>query len=418
MTPTSRRDILALGAAAGMGAFATRASAASFGNPDEPPQGIINTQANPRSAVDPGPQNRTLAGQFPNGFTPPATDIGDLPLFWASFNDAPRRIQDGGWARQVTQSDFAVSTSISGVNMRLNAGGVRELHWHQAAEWGFMSYGNCRVTVLDPQGRAYVADVSEGDLWYFPVGYPHSLQGLGPDGCEFILAFDNGAQSEFNTLLVTDWISRTPPDVLAANFGVPAETFSKIFTHDLWIFQSSVPGPLAADQEAVKSPNGSPPNPFTYQLSRGPIARQTKGGMAQIVDSSNFKVSTTIAAALVTVHPGGMREMHWHPNADEWQYYVKGSAQMTVFNTGPRAVTNNFNAGDIGYVRANYGHYVKNVGDTDLVFLAIFKTASYQDISLSDWLTHTPPAMVAAHFNLTPEDIAKFPNNTPVVMPA
>ena len=73
--------------------------------------------------------------------------------------------------------------------------------------------------------------------------------------------------------------------------------------------------------------------------------------MVQIADSHNFKASTNIAAALVTVHPGGMREMHWHPNADEWQYYVKGSAQMTVFNTGPAAVTNNFNQGDIGYVK-------------------------------------------------------------------
>jgi oxalate decarboxylase len=102
-----------------------------------------------------------------------------------------------------------------------------------------------------------------------------------------------------------------------------------------------VPGPLAADQDAVKNPNGSPPNPFTYSLAGGPIARQTKGGMVQIADSHNFKASTTVAAALVTVHPGGLREMHWHPNADEWQYYVKGSAQMTVFDTGPKAVTNN-----------------------------------------------------------------------------
>jgi oxalate decarboxylase len=415
--PASRRQVFTAGAAVGIGLFATRAGAGNFGNPDEPPQGIVNTQGNPRGAVDPGPQNPTLSGQFPKAFIPPATDVGDLPLFWASFNNAPRRIQDGGWARQVTQADFQISDSISGVNMRLNAGGVRELHWHQAAEWAFMTYGNCRVTAMDPQGRAYVADVTEGDLWNFPAGYPHSLQGLGPDGCEFLLAFDNGKQSEFNTLLVTDWLAHTPPDVLAANFGVPAETFSKIFTHDLWIFQSSVPGPLAADQEAVKSPNGPPPNPFIYSLSRGPIAKQTKGGMAQIADSHNFKASTTIAAALVTVHPGGMREMHWHPNADEWQYYVKGSAQMTVFNTGPKAVTNNFNPGDIGYVPANFGHYVKNVGDTDLVFLEIFKTDTYQDISLSDWLTHTPPAMVAAHFNLSPQDIAKFPNNSPVVVP-
>ena len=90
---------------------------------------------------------------------------------------------------------------------------------------------------------------------------------------------------------------------------------------------------------------------------------------------------------------------------------------MTVFNTGPSAVTNNFNAGDICYVKANYGHYVKNVGDTDLVFLAIFKTDTYQDFSLSDWLTHTPPALVAAHFNLSLQDVAKFPNDAPVVMP-
>ena len=413
----SRRSILATGAAVGAAGIASATFAATPGNPDEPPQGAVNAQRNPSGIVDPGPQNPTLSGQFPQAFSPPATDVGDLPQFWASFNNAPRRIQDGGWARQVTQSDFQISEEISGVNMRLDAGGIRELHWHQAAEWAYMSYGNCRVTVLDPAGRAYVADVKEGDLWYFPVGYPHSLQGLGPDGCEFILAFDSGKQSEYNTLLVTDWVAHTPLDVLAENFGVPAETFGKIFTHDLWIFQGAVPGPLAADQDAIKNPSGPPPNPFTYSLAGGPVARQTKGGMVQIADSHNFKVATTVASALVTVRPGGMREMHWHPNADEWQYYVKGSAQMTVFNTGPSAVTNNFNPGDIGYVKRNFGHYVKNVGDTDLVFLEVFKSDTFQDVSLSDWLTHTPPALVAAHFNISPEDIAKFPNNRPDVVP-
>ncbi|HEX3347995.1 MAG TPA: cupin domain-containing protein, partial [Acetobacteraceae bacterium] len=333
MDEPSRRNILTLGTAAGLAGLASPVLAASFGNPDEPPQGVVNAQQNPRGVVDPGPQNPAITGQFPAAYTPPPTDVGDLPQFWASFNNAPRRIQNGGWARQVTQPDFQIAEQISGVNMRLDAGGIRELHWHQAAEWAFMSYGNCRITVLDPSGRPYVADVKEGDLWYFPAGYPHSLQGLGPDGCEFILAFDDGKQSEFSTLLVTDWIARTPPDILAENFGVPAETFSKIFTHNLWIFQGSVPGPLAADQDAVKSANGPPPNPFTYSLGSGPIARQTKGGTVQIADSHNFKASTTVAVAMVTVHPGGMREMHWHPNADEWQYYVKGSAQMTVFNT-------------------------------------------------------------------------------------
>ena len=60
-----------------------------------------------------------------------------------------------------------------------------------------------------------------------------------------------------------------------------------------------------------------------------------------------------------TVPPGAMREMHWHPNADEWQYYIKGKARMGVFNTGPHVLTMDFNPGDIGYVPRNYGHYVQ-----------------------------------------------------------
>src|SRR5947209_17418303 len=204
----SRRKILAA-TAAGAATAAPTVRGASFGNPDEPPQGAINAR-NPASITDPGPQNPTLANQFPSAVSPPPTDVGGMPMDWASFNNAPRRIQNGGWARQVTQADFAISETISGVNMRLTAGGIRELHWHLAAEWAFMTYGNCRITVLDPQGRPYVADVKEGDLWYFPAGYPHSLQGLGPDGCEFIICFDDGHASEFNTLLVTDWFAHTP----------------------------------------------------------------------------------------------------------------------------------------------------------------------------------------------------------------
>src|ERR1700719_747634 len=299
----SRRDVLATAAAGA--AMTTAAAAGTFGNPDEPPQGAINAK-NKASVTDPGPQNPAIRDQFPSAFSPPPTDVGSIPQIWASFNNAPRRVQDGGWARQVTQADFPISTTIAGVNMRLAAGGIRELHWHQAAEWAFMTYGNCRVTVLDPQGRAYVADVKEGDIWYFPAGYPHSLQGLGPDGCEFVICFDNGAASEFNTLLVTDWFAHTPPAVLAENFGVPADTFANIPLHDLWIYQGKVPGDLASVRTAMTGNLEAPPEPFTFSLTSAPYTTQTKSGTLQLADSGNFKVSTTIAAVLQTVRPGGL----------------------------------------------------------------------------------------------------------------
>jgi oxalate decarboxylase len=417
MGPVSRRNLLAATAASGMATAAVTARAATFGNPDEPPQGAINTKNNPASAADPGPQNPVITSQFPGAFSPPPTNVGSMPMFWASFNNAPRRIQDGGWARQVTQADFAISESISGVNMRLTRGGIREMHWHLAAEWAYVTYGVARITTIDDQGRANVEDIGEGGLWYFPSGLPHSLQGVGDDGCEFILCFDDGHATEYNTLLLSQWMAHTPPDILAANFGVPVDVFANIPLHDLYIMQGKMPGPLAADQAAAEGAAGKMPTSSVFSLSGLPPARKTAGGEVRIADSRNFPASKTIAAALVTVHPGGLREMHWHPNADEWQYYIKGQAEMTVFNTGPLVVTQNFRAGDIGYVKRSLGHYIRNTGDTDLQFLEVFNSAYFSDISLSDWLTHTPPLMVAQHLNVDPSVISRFPNDKPEIMP-
>src|SRR3954447_17108457 len=300
----SRRDVLAV-SAAGAVMTASAAHAASFGNPDQPPQGAVNAKA-PGNLRDPGPQSEAIGKQFPAANPPPAPDVGGMPMDWASFNNAPKRVQNGGWARQVTQKDFAISDTITGVNMRLTAGGIRELHWHQAAEWAIMTYGTCRVTVLDAVGRPYVADVHEGDLWYFPAGQPHSLQGLGPDGCEFVICFDDGDASEFNTLLVTDWFAHTPPEVLAKNFGVPAQTFAKIPLQNLWIFQGEVPGDLAADRAAVSKNARTPPHPFIFRLASSAPTKESKSGELRVADSSNFIASTRIAAALVTVRPGGI----------------------------------------------------------------------------------------------------------------
>jgi len=411
----SRRDVLAVSAAGAMMTTST-SHAASFGNPDQPAQGAINAKG-PGNLNDPGPQSEAIGKQFPSAQFPPATDVGGMPMDWASFNNAPKRVQNGGWARQVTVEDFAISKEISGVNMRLTAGGIRELHWHQAAEWAIMTYGSCRVTVLDAAGQPYVADVNEGDLWYFPAGAPHSLQGIGSDGCEFVICFDDGHANEFNTLLVSDWFAHTPPEILAKNFGVPAETFAKIPLQNLWIFQGTVPGDLLADRAAVSKNVAAAPYPFVFPLGSSRPNKESRTGNIRVADSTNFNVARTVAAALVTVRPGGIREMHWHPNADEWQYYIKGKARMTVFDTGPNAMTMDFNAGDIGYVRKNLGHYVENVGDTDLQFVGVFRAPRYEEISLSNWLTHTPPALVAQHLNIDEATIAKWPDNAPGLMP-
>jgi oxalate decarboxylase len=340
-----------------------------------------------------------------------------VQTFKYPFGLAHKRMQEGGWSREVTIRELAISKDIAGVDMRLTAGGIRELHWHSAAEWALMLYGNARITALDHGGKGFVGDITEGDLWYFPTGIPHSIQGLGPDGCEFLLVFDDGGFSEYATVLLTDWMAHTPHDVLAANFGVSEQAMEKMPKKEKFIFQAPVPPPLAEDKRAAAGSLGESPVDFAFRTTQEAVVKRTKSGEVRIIDSSKFKVSTTIAAAIVTVHPGGIRELHWHPNADEWQYYMSGNGRMTVFDTGARARTMDFQAGDVGYIQKTLPHYIQNTGTTDLKFLEMFKSSFYQDLSLSEWLTHTPPELVLEHLGIDKATLDAMPKQNVAVMP-
>jgi oxalate decarboxylase len=359
-----------------------------------------------------GPTNPSRAAENQDIISPPQTDHGMLYNLRWSFADSHMRLEEGGWARQTTVRELPSSPTIAGVNMRLKAGAVREMHWHKEAEWSFMLKGRARITAIDQNNRTFQEDVEEGDLWYFPAAIPHSIQGLDDDGCEFLLAFDSGDFSEDSTFLLTDWMAHIPKEVLAKNFGVSESAFARIPEKELYIFPSQVPGPLAADRMAGAGPV---PQRFSHRMmAQKPI--KTKGGSVRITDSSIFPASKTIAAALVEVEPGGMRELHWHTNADEWQFYISGKARMTVFGAESNARTFNFQAGDVGSVPFPMGHYIENIGRDTLRFLEIFRSDHFADISLAKWLALTPHELVRAHLNIDESLLAKIPTyKTPVV---
>src|SRR4030095_12952129 len=113
-----------------------------------------------------------------------------------------------------------------------------------------------------------------------------------------------------------------------------------------------------------------------------------------------FPASKTISAALVEVAPGAMREMHWHPNTDEWQYYIEGQARMGVFGASGQARTFDFQPNDVGFVPFAMGHYIENTGDTPMRFLEMFKSSYYADVSLNRWMALTPPELVRGTLRL------------------
>jgi len=353
-----------------------------------------------------GPQNAALQYESPDFLAPPSTDAGSVDNAKWPFAMSHNRLQTGGWARQQNVGVMPLATAMAGVNMRLKPGAVRELHWHSTAEWAYVLKGTTRITAITADSQNYIADVHAGDLWYFPSGMPHSLQALndtGSDGSEFLLVFDSGSFSEDNTFLLTDWMAHIPKEILAKNFNANISVFDHIPKNELYIFPTDVPP--AISQQEVSAPNGQPPDPFSFALSQVK-ATQLQGGSVKVVDSTTFKASKTIAAALVTVEPGAMRELHWHPTEPEWSYFVSGNARVTLFAASGNARTFDYSAGDIGYVPPSFGHYVENLGNTTLEFLEIFKSDRYQDISLNQWLALTPPELVKAHLNLDDDTIA------------
>jgi oxalate decarboxylase len=363
----------------------------------------------------------TTFQQRQNGGTPePISGDRGAPILGPAnlkfpYAQARNRVLTGGWAREVTARELPVATELAGVNMRLKPGGIREMHWHKEAEWAYMIAGSARVTAVDASGRNFIADVLGGDLWYFPSGIPHSIQGLDA-GCEFLLVFDDGNFSENETFLLTDWFAHTPPGILAKNFGLPVgSAFDNLPSdpdRERYIFAGDVPPPI--EQDAVSAPAGEVPQSFIYRLHEHD-AIKAAGGRVRIAGSNNFEASKTVAAALVEVEPGCMRELHWHPNADEWQYHLSGRGRMTVFASSGKARTFDYQAGDVGYIPFAMGHYIENTGDEVLCFLEMFRSECFTDVSLNQWLALTPPELVKAHLGVHDDTIGALSKDKPIV---
>ncbi len=394
-----------------LGAGSTAIAALALSSVSAVAQQSVNTAKaeSDHSFSDPGPENRPLLALNPDSNAPPPTDHGEIGPVWYSFDLAHKRVEEGGWTHQVTQRELLPSNQLAGVNMRLTAGSFRELHWHTADEWAYMEYGNARVSVMNPDGTMFLDDVGEGDLWFFPAGYPHSIQGLGPDGCQFLLVFNEGMFSEDNTFLLSEFVAHIPRDVLQKNCRLSSTDIAKLPTRQLYIFAADLPASLASDRAAIGGPKVAAQQQYTFKAASMPPTVKNAGGEVRIIDSSTFPVSTSIAAGVVKLKPGAMRELHWHPNASEWQFWIAGSGRMTIVMPEGRARTQDFKANDVGFVPAVAGHYVENTGDTDVVFLEMFRASRFVDFSLNNWIGRMPPEMATAHLHLDASTLRKIP---------
>ena len=152
-----------------------------------------------------------------------------------------------------------------------------------------------------------------------------------------------------------------------------------------------------------------PPQTHKFELLGQPPHRVFKGGREWRVDSTHFPISTTITGVILELDPGALRELHWHPTADEWQYVIEGDISVTMFGSHGRYRTETLEKGDVGYIPQGYGHSVENVGDKPCRVLIGFNTGIYAAIDLSQWIAGNPPDVLATNFSKPAALFEKFP---------
>ena len=344
---------------------------------------------------------------FQNNVPDPVTSGKELPTFKFELEKSEGRVIDGSYGKEATVVQLPISKALAGVSMRMQRGVMRELHWHAtAAEWAFVTEGRVRTTVIDPQGCSETNDFAPGDVWYFPRGHAHVLETLGDKPCHFILVFDNGYFSEFGTFSITDWVGHAPKELLAKNFGLPPSTFETFPKNEVYFARGKIP-------PAVPSLplQGWKPPPLTHKyslLSQKPF-EIFNGGLEWRVDGSQFPISTTMTGVVLEMDAGALRELHWHPNAAEWQYVLSGDFCVSLFGSHGRWRQENLSKGDVGYIPQGFGHSIENIGGDRGRILIVFNSGHYQTINLSQWIAGNPVDILATNFSQDPEVFGKFP---------
>jgi oxalate decarboxylase len=347
---------------------------------------------------------------FMNNVPDPLLSGKELPDFkYALEKSEGGRVDGKSYAKEATVKQFPISKNIAGVTMGMAPGTMRELHWHAtAAEWAFVDKGRVRTTVLAPGGYTETDDFEPGDIWYFPRGHGHMLECLGDEPCHFVLIFDNGYFSEFGTFSISDWVGHTSKPLLAKNFRLPESTFDGFPKKEVYFAHGALPPKNPAPPLA--GPHAGPMT-HKYRLFSDPPRVDNKGGRLWMVDSTKFPISKTITGAILDLEPGALRELHWHPTADEWQYVLDGTVSITLFGANGRYRTETFEKGDVGYTPQGYGHSIENVGDKPCRVLIGFNSGVYEEIDLSEWMAGNPLDVLATNFDKSPSLFEKFPRS-------
>lgn len=322
-----------------------------------------------------------------------------------SFNDTKGDAFPGGTIKSLTVKETPSIPNMSTSLVEMKPGALRGLHWHKtAAEFGYVVSGNCVLSVYDPDNHMESGPLNAGDIWYVPRGFSHSLWAAGSQGCTFCTVYDDGITTEQNALHLADLLRVERPEIIYSSLGIRPDRVSS-GSADLLMAGRTDPGSLSPHGFAASAPQS-----FRFKLAQMPQIKSPGGTFAQ-ASSSDFPMSLTLVGAITILEPDGIREPHWHPNADEWDLVLEGNALVTIFDGPGRLNTVQLGPNDIGFLPRNQAHAVETTGGKTFKLLSVFNANAFKAIGISELLAGTPDTLIEQNLGLSPEEVSNLPKD-------
>src|SRR6266568_2199592 len=95
-------------------------------------------------------------------------------------------------------------------------------------------------------------------------------------------------------------------------------------------------------------------------------------------------------------------------------YVIKGQCRVTTINPQGQSQMVDFNAGDVWYFPRGFGHSIQSIGREDCLFVLVFDNGYFSEFgtfSISDWLGHTAPEVLAKNLGVPAQTFANFPKS-------
>lgn len=328
--------------------------------------------------------------------------------FYFSLQSTQSQKFSGGSISYVTSDQVSGFEGISFSSLNLNKGGAQAPIWHpNAHKIGYCLQGNCLISIRTPSG-VETFTVQEGDVFFVPKGYIHHIANSGPTETVIKFALSH-AKPEIMTL--SSAIHSLSDDVFTSTFNSPRGFIDGL--------KKSKNNDLITTLPSMKTVPHHISSRFKFNIGDSPKNVMTKGGYLQLATKTNLPTLEGLGILGFGLNPKGIVEPHWHTNAGELVYIVKGKTRITVLAPDGKVDTLEVNGGEGAFAPASYFHNIQNIGSDDVEVIAFFSHAEPNYIGIGEVMGSYSNDVLASVFNVKPEyfDTLKKPAEPLVIVP-